>query len=91
MSYVISDVYDTIVLPSGQEDPIYGGEGVPNGRLKFRFNHVRDDKRGSLLSDGQMTYKVTELQKADPFGVGGMIDVGDEMPAGVVDISLVEN
>ncbi|KAJ1439801.1 hypothetical protein B484DRAFT_443708 [Ochromonadaceae sp. CCMP2298] len=89
--YFFLDVYDTVVLPSGEEDKIFDGEGIPNARLKFRFNHVRDKERGSLLSDGQMTYKLTEMVKADPLGIGGTIDVGDEISAGICDITLVEN
>mmetsp|Transcript_24487 Transcript_24487/g.40827 ORF Transcript_24487/g.40827 Transcript_24487/m.40827 type:complete len:94 (+) Transcript_24487:555-836(+) len=83
------DVYDDVILPSGEEEPIFGGLGVPNSRLSFRFNHVRDDDKGSLLSSGEATYRVTELQKADPLGIGGTVDVGDDISIGAVDISLV--
>lgn len=34
--YFYLDVYNTTVLASGEEDPIYGGEGVPGDRLNFR-------------------------------------------------------
>jgi hypothetical protein len=33
-----------------------------------------------------MNYQVTELVKADPFGVGGTVNVGDSISAGLVEI-----
>lgn len=87
--YFNLDIYNTIILPSGEEEGIYGGEGVPSGRLLLRFDHIRDDTKGSLLSGGLMNYKLTELVKADPFGVGGTVNVGDELSAGTVQIALV--
>jgi hypothetical protein len=83
------DIFDTIVLPSGEEDPIFGGEGVPNNRLNFRFNHARDPEKGTVLSNGEVTYKLTELVKADPLGIGGKVDVGDVVVAGKVEIRPV--
>lgn len=51
--------------------------------------HVRDDAKGAVLSGGIMEYQITELVKADPFGVGGTINVGDKFVAGAIDIRPV--
>jgi hypothetical protein len=83
------DVYNSVILPSGEEEFVFGKNGIPNNRLNFRFNHQRDDKKGSVLTNGQVTYKLTELVKADPFGIGGDVNVGDVVGAGKVDIRLV--
>lgn len=82
-----SDIYNTTILASGEEESIFGKDGVPNDRLNFRFNHVRDDKVGSLISNGQMTYQITELIKADPFGIGGTVNIGDNISAGNVNLT----
>jgi hypothetical protein len=84
--YFSLGVFDSIVLPSGAEEPIFGGEGVPNDRLDFRFSHVRDQEKGVILSDGIVTYKLTELVKADPLGIGGKVNVGESVVAGRVNI-----
>lgn len=86
------DVYNTTILASGQEEPIFGGNGIPKNRLNFRFSHVRDDKtRNVLLSKGEMTYQETELMNADPLGIGGKVDVGDTVDAGIVELVAVIN
>lgn len=77
------------MLPSGQEEPIFGGEGVPNDRLNIRMDHVRDEAKGAILTGGLMEYQITEMVKADPFGVGGTINVGDKIIAGTIDIRPV--
>lgn len=82
-------VFKSILLPSGQEEPIFGGEGIPNDRLNIRMAHIRDDAKGAVLSGGIMEYQITELVKADPFGVGGTINVGDKFVAGAIDIRPV--
>jgi hypothetical protein len=89
--YMSLPVYEDVVLPSGETDPIFGGEGVPNGRLNLRFSHERDNQRGAILTSGEVTYQLTELIKADPFGIGGTVDVGDVVSAGTVDIQPVFN
>jgi hypothetical protein len=55
--------------------------------LNFRFSHKRDDALGSVITDGQVTYRMTELVKADPFGIGGSVDVGADVIAGTVTLS----
>ena len=57
--------------------------------MNFRFSHVRESKVGSVISDGQVTFKLVELVKADPFGVGGSVDIGEFIDAGVVDLKPV--
>ena len=83
------DVYNSTVTPSGEEIPVFNGEGIPNGRLDIRFNHIRDKEKGAMLSNGYMTFKLTEFVKADPFGIGGRVDVGDVIDAGTIDIGPV--
>jgi hypothetical protein len=82
-------IFKSILLPSGQEEPIFDGEGVPNDRLNIRMDHVRDEAKGAILSGGLMEYQITEMVKADPFGVGGTINVGDKIIAGTIDIRPV--
>jgi hypothetical protein len=41
------------------------------------------------LQNGKVTYKLSEYVKADPFGIGGQVDVGDTIEAGSVDIRPV--
>jgi hypothetical protein len=82
-------VFKSILLPSGQEEPIFGGEGIPNDRLNIRMSHVRDEVKGAVLSNGGVDYQLTEMVKADPFGVGGTINVGDKIVAGTIDIRPV--
>lgn len=89
--YFYMDVFNTTILPSGEEVPIFGGDGIPNNRLNFRFEHVIEPSVGTTLKGGLMNYKMTEMIKADPFGVGGKVDVGDSVPAGDVDIRAVTN
>lgn len=85
--YFYLDVFSSTVLPSGEEDPIWANiGGVPGNRLNFRFEHVVDKETGTILSNGLMNFKASELIKADPFGVGGTVDVGDSVTAGAVDI-----
>ena len=42
-----------------------------------------------MISAGQVTYKIVELIKADPFGVGGTVDVGEFVEAGTVELNPV--
>lgn len=51
--------------------------------------HVRDPSRGALLTNGGVDYQLTEMVKADPFGVGGTINVGDKVVAGTIEIRPV--
>ena len=86
--FLSTDVYDTIILESEEEIKIRGDKGgIPGNRLNFRFDHSRiKEKGGVVLQNGKMTYKVSEYIKADPFGIGGQVDVGDIFEAGAVDI-----
>lgn len=51
--------------------------------------HERDPKKGAILTGGEVAYQLTELVKADPFGVGGTINVGDKIATGSIDIRPV--
>ena len=84
-------VYDDVVLPSGELEPIFGGEGIPAGRLNLRFNHSRDKTKGVVLSEGQVLYQELALVNADPLGIGGTVNVGDALLAGEVLISPVNS
>ena len=53
------------------------------------MSHIRDELKGAVLSAGTVDYQLTEMVKADPFGVGGMINAGDKIVAGSVDIRPV--
>ena len=87
--YFYLDVYDDIVLPSGEKEPIYSdGTTIPRGRLNLRFSHSRDPEKGVVLTNGQMTYQQEELRKADPLGIGGSVNVGDFMDAGNVQMII---
>lgn len=80
--YFSLGVYNNVMLKGNEgTHSIFGGKGVPNQKLYFRFNHVRQDG-ASVLSEGKMTYKEIEMMKADPLGLGGMVAIGDEVPAG---------
>lgn len=87
--YFSLGIFKSILLPSGAEEPIFGGEGVPGDRLDVRFSHVRDDIKGAVLSDGEMTYTVKELVKADILGLGGDVNVGEPTVAGSISIRPV--
>mmetsp|Transcript_36301 Transcript_36301/g.34308 ORF Transcript_36301/g.34308 Transcript_36301/m.34308 type:complete len:254 (-) Transcript_36301:88-849(-) len=87
--YFSLGIFKSIMLPSGLEKPIWDGEGVPNDRLNIRFAHERDPVKGAVLTDAVMEYQITELRKADPFGVGGTINVGDKFTAGTVSLRQV--
>eukprot|EP01035_Chromulina_nebulosa_P017567 gene17567-23133_t len=84
--YFYLDVYDTY-YSDNNEKPIYPGETIPNNRLFFRFDHSIDKRIGVTLENGEMTYKLSEYVNADPFGVGGKVDVGDVVVAGIVNIA----
>ena len=89
--YYVVGVFKTIILPSGEEDSIFGGEGVPGDLLNIRFNHVQDVVKGTLLTEGEMTYRVSELVETDLLGLGGKINVGDNCVAGTIEIRPVLN
>lgn len=84
-------MYDSIILPSGEEEPVFGGAGVPKGRLDFRFRHSREKDTGAVITDGIMSFKETELIKADPLGIGGKVDIGDDVIAGDVMLTPVNS
>lgn len=77
-------MYNSVYLSSGDEQTVLGGRGIPNGKLYFRFDHRRDAVEGATLTNGDVRYKLKEMMKADPFGLGGLVDVGDEVVAGKV-------
>lgn len=59
---------------------------IPNGRLNFRFDHYQDRSSGVVLLNGSITYKITEMVQADPLGLGGKVDVGESVSAGIASI-----
>ena len=83
--YFNMDLYNTTILPSGEEEPIFGGEGIPNGRLYMRCSHTRDKNRGVILSNPQMTWKLTDIVSADLLGIV-KFDAGEFEDAGELDI-----
>jgi hypothetical protein len=86
--YLSFAVYDDVLC--GEEVvPIFGGQGIPKNKLNIRFTHAPDKERGAVLTDGVLTYQVTETVKADPLGLGGSVDVGESTKAGLVSIQPV--
>eukprot|EP01031_Cornospumella_fuschlensis_P032797 gene32797-39651_t len=85
--YFTLDVYSSVILPSGEEDKIFGEEGIPGNKLYLRFNHFRDPEKGVVLTNGQVNYRTRELVSADPLGLGGQVDVGEEISVGKVSIN----
>jgi hypothetical protein len=83
--YFNFDVYNNTVLPSGEEEPIFGGLGIPNGRLYMRMRHERDKEKGSVLYEGQLSYKVTEIVNADFLGIV-KFDAGQFVDGGAVEV-----
>jgi hypothetical protein len=49
--------------------------------LQLRFDHSREEGRVGL-SNGKVTYRTVEMMKADPLGLGGLVNVGEERDAG---------
>jgi len=86
--YFTLNVYDTVFVGE-EEKMIYGSKGVPGSKLFVRFNHSRDKKNNVILSNGILTYKQAEMVKVDPLGIGGEINAGDEINAGLIEISPV--
>eukprot|EP01038_Epipyxis_sp_PR26KG_P008196 gene8196-11086_t len=84
--YFYLDIYNSTILPNGEEKPIFDGASIINDRLDFRFNHIIDANVGTVLSKGEVTYKSEVMVKADPFGIGGMVNIGDTVNVGSVDI-----
>lgn len=68
--------------------PLFGGVGVPGRRLDFRFDHRREQGR-VLLSEGQVSFREEEMQKVDPLGIGGAVNVGDVVEAGAAALTPV--
>ena len=78
-------VFDSYILPSGDEEKL--PFEISGSVLRVRFNHVEERESGVQLSDGLLNMKLQEIVRADPFGVGGTLNVGDEVRIG--SISLV--
>lgn len=85
--YMNLNIFDSFFLPSGEEDKIPWD--IPGSCLYCRFNHVNDKETGVTLDDATMTYQLDEFTKADPFGVGGSVKVGDFVPAGTITLTAV--
>ena len=88
--YLNLDLYNSTILPSGEEEPIFDGQGIPNGRLYLRMRHEREKERGAVLSAGEMTFKLTDIVKADALGLV-TFDAGEFVRAGTVEIYPVFN
>jgi len=84
--YFYLNVFDSLVLPSGEEEPLFEGEGVPNNRLELRFSHSRDEASSVQLTAGEVAFKLTEMVSTDPFGIGGSVNIGDLVPCGSVQL-----
>lgn len=68
--------------------PLFGGKGVPGGRLDFRFDHRRE--AGTVvLSEGKMSFQEMEMRQVDPLGIGGKVNVGDVVEAGTAALTPV--
>jgi len=85
------DIYSSLILASNEEVPIFDGKSIPKNRLNFRFDHKYITDTGVALTGGQVTYQLTELIKADPLGIGGTVDVGDFVSAGLVELTFIGN
>lgn len=84
--YFNLDVHDTLFLDSGEEIIAFDTSGIPNNRMFFRFNHSQDRDNGLLLSGGEINVKNPNFVNADPLGLGGIVDIGDMVDAGQVDL-----
>jgi len=86
--YFSIGIFESVVLPNGEEELIWG-KGVPGSKLSIRFNHEITKEMGTTLSNPMMMYKESEFMKADPLGVGGVVDIGDDVCAGNIQIRPV--
>lgn len=86
--YFFLNVYDTVFVGDDEEKLVYG-KGIPGGKLSVRFDHSRDKKGNVLLSNGQVTYQQQEMMKVDPLGIGGQINGGDNIVAGIIEMTPV--
>ena len=74
------------------EIPIFDGKTIVKNRLNFRFDFFQKSMSdGVTLTNGDVNYQLTETINADPFGIGGKVDVGDYVNAGRVNILYVPN
>lgn len=85
--YFTLPIFDTYVGVDGTEQPL--PFKIDGSRLYCRFNHVSDQTDGVQLSASTMTYKTDEFAKADPFGVGGTVNVGEELIAGTISLTAI--
>lgn len=85
--YLNLNIFDSIVLPNGEEEKIPWD--IPGSTLYCRFNHVNEKETGVVLDGATMTYQLDEFTKADPFGVGGQVKVGDFISAGTITLTPV--
>lgn len=85
--YFNMPVFDTYILPSGEEEKI--PFEIAGSVLRARFNHVEEKETGVQLSEGLLNMKLTEMMRADPFGVGGAVNVGDEVTVGTISLTPV--
>ena len=85
--YFNVNIFDNIISLD-EEERALPFEG-PGSRLYCRLNHAFSSENGVQLDNAILTYKTNELAKADPLGWGGSINVGDELPAGTLVLTPV--
>ena len=87
--YFNLNIFDSVVLPSGEEQKL--PFEVPGDTLYCRFGHVFSKTDGVKLDQGLVSFKLAEFAQADPLGIGGSINVGDEVIAGTITLLPVND
>ena len=75
-------------------DPVTNNEcklpvAIPGDKLLLRFNHAFSKETGVKLDSPVVTVKRPVLAKADPLGLGGSINVGEEVVFGVATLTPI--
>ena len=88
--YFALGVFDSYLLPSGEEQPFSMVEGdttggVPGDKLSFQFNHLNKGEEGRVLSGGIVRYKRSEMLNLPLTKV----DIGEDVSAGTVELSPI--
>ena len=86
--YFTLPVWDTVVQgEEAEERPL--PFDIPNSRLLCRFNHEYDAVEGVKLSSSTLSLKRSQVVKADPLGLGGNVNVGEEEVCGTVTLTPI--